>query len=377
MKAQVHMKTLNTQGTVCSRHSLVLGIVLSILLILGSSLPAFAVTSEEKYAEADAIVSQIDALQTELNEANAAYESATAEHERAQAAMEEAQKRIEEAEARIEQLQERLGKRVNGMYKQGSISFLDVLFEASTFEEFITSLDMVTRINEQDADLVQETKTLREEARAAHEEYKAEKEIAATEMKNAEEARNTISTTQVALQAQVESITAEAAALAAEETAAAEAAAHAAAAQAAAAGNNTPAYSSGPSRVEGYGILNHPCPGASLSSLFGPRWGTNHNGIDLAAGEGTPYYAAESGTVLYATYDGGWNGGAGNWIVLAHGNGMQTVYMHSSAVFVKPGQQVERGQNIGAVGNTGDSYGAHLHFEVKVNGTAVNPLNYL
>ncbi|MDO5118425.1 MAG: M23 family metallopeptidase, partial [Eggerthellaceae bacterium] len=131
--------------------------------------------------------------------------------------------------------------------------------------------------------------------------------------------------------------------------------------------------------VIGAGYFTHPCPNATNSSGFGYRTFDNsfHMGLDMAAPEGTPYYAADSGTVLYATNDGGYNGGAGNWVVIAHGNGIVTKYMHSSATYVKPGDYVERGQNIGAVGNTGDSYGAHLHFQVEVGGVAVNPLNYL
>jgi len=69
--------------------------------------------------------------------------------------------------------------------------------------------------------------------------------------------------------------------------------------------------------------------------------------------------------------------GAGNWVVISHGNGIVTKYMHSSATFVSPGDQVTRGQNIGLVGNTGNSFGAHLHFQVEVDGVAVNPLNYI
>ena len=131
--------------------------------------------------------------------------------------------------------------------------------------------------------------------------------------------------------------------------------------------------------VLGPGYFTNPCPTASSSSGFGYRTFDNsfHQGIDMAAPEGTAYYAADSGTVMYATNDGGYNGGAGNWVVIAHGNGIVTKYMHSSATYVVPGDYVERGQNIGAVGNTGQSFGAHLHFQVEVNGVAVNPLNYL
>ena len=131
--------------------------------------------------------------------------------------------------------------------------------------------------------------------------------------------------------------------------------------------------------VMGTGFFTNPCPTATSSSGFGYREFDNsfHKGLDMAAPEGTPYYAADSGTVMYATNDGGYNGGAGNWVVISHGNGIVTKYMHSSATYVRPGDFVERGQNIGAVGNTGQSFGAHLHFQVEVDGVAVNPLNYI
>ena len=129
----------------------------------------------------------------------------------------------------------------------------------------------------------------------------------------------------------------------------------------------------------GTGYFTHPCPNSSVSSGFGFRSFDNavHKGIDFAAPEGTPYYAADSGKVIAATNGGGDNGGAGNWIVIDHGNGLVTKYMHSLVTFVKPGDVVERGQNIGLVGTTGQSTGPHLHFQVETNGTAVNPTVYL
>ena len=129
----------------------------------------------------------------------------------------------------------------------------------------------------------------------------------------------------------------------------------------------------------GSGYFANPCPAATTSSGWGWREFDQsfHKGTDMAAPEGTPYYAAESGTVIYATNDGGYNGGAGNWVVIAHGGGLVTKYMPSSAVFVSPGDYVTRGQNIGLVGNTGNSFGAHLHFQVELNGVAVCPYDYL
>lgn len=109
-----------------------------------------------------------------------------------------------------------------------------------------------------------------------------------------------------------------------------------------------------------------------LTSPYGWRWGTMHRGIDIGAPSGTPIYAAAGGTVFYA----GWMGGYGNLILIDHGDGRVTAYAHQSSLAVSGGQ-VGRGQIIGYVGSTGDSTGPHLHFELRVDGTAVDPLPYL
>lgn len=105
--------------------------------------------------------------------------------------------------------------------------------------------------------------------------------------------------------------------------------------------------------------------------LSGNDYYAGHLAIDIAAGEGSPVYAADSGVVTMAT--GGWNGGYGNVIQINHGNGYVTLYAHLSAINVSVCQGVGRGQTIGAAGNTGNSFGAHLHFEVRLNGGFVNP----
>lgn len=132
--------------------------------------------------------------------------------------------------------------------------------------------------------------------------------------------------------------------------------------------------------VSGTGQFTHPCPGYTrISSYFNEiRNGVNdpnaHKGIDLAAPAKTPIYAADSGKVLYAR----WSNSAGYWVVIDHGGGLVTKYMHMYQMpYVKEGQRVQKGQHIGGVGNTGNSFGNHLHFQVEVNGRPVNPLKYL
>jgi len=110
-----------------------------------------------------------------------------------------------------------------------------------------------------------------------------------------------------------------------------------------------------------------------ITSGFGPRWGSFHYGLDIAAGIGTPIHAAAAGVVIYA----GWYGGFGNFVIVDHGDGIATTYGHQSRIAVSPGERVAQGQVIGYVGSTGFSTGPHLDFEVRLNGAPVDPLGYL
>jgi murein DD-endopeptidase MepM/ murein hydrolase activator NlpD len=109
-----------------------------------------------------------------------------------------------------------------------------------------------------------------------------------------------------------------------------------------------------------------------LTSRYGMRWGKLHAGIDIS-GSNRTILASDTGRVVYA----GWDSGYGNVILIDHGNGFKTRYAHLRSIKVKVGQNVERGQSIGIMGNTGHSYGTHLHFEILKNGSPVNPLKYL
>lgn len=143
----------------------------------------------------------------------------------------------------------------------------------------------------------------------------------------------------------------------------------------------TPDPGPGPEPTPPSSGLIWPVPGYTyISSPFGSRWGGMHKGIDIAGGGifGAPVVASESGVVDSSWYsNGGWGGGYGTYCMVNHGDGMSTLYAHMSQIYVSPGQYVEKGQVIGAVGSTGDSTGPHLHFEVRINGTPVNPCNYV
>jgi murein DD-endopeptidase MepM/ murein hydrolase activator NlpD len=126
---------------------------------------------------------------------------------------------------------------------------------------------------------------------------------------------------------------------------------------------------------QGSGSMIYPVNGP-ITSLFGPRWGRLHAGIDISASEGTPIRAADTGRVVLMQGTGA-SGGYGNYTCVQHGASLSTCYAHQSRFGTSLGASVNKGQVIGAVGNTGHSFGAHLHFETRVNGTPVNPMAYL
>lgn len=128
------------------------------------------------------------------------------------------------------------------------------------------------------------------------------------------------------------------------------------------------------------GVFAWPAPSYKrISDDYGnrihPILGTQqfHNGVDMAAPGGSPILAAYDGEVVAASY----SSSMGNYIMIDHGNTLYTIYMHASALYVKKGDVVARGQQIAAVGSTGRSTGNHLHFSVRLNGSYVNPWNYL
>jgi len=110
-----------------------------------------------------------------------------------------------------------------------------------------------------------------------------------------------------------------------------------------------------------------------VTSRFGARWGSTHTGTDIGAPTGTSIYAAANGTVLFS----GWKGTLGKLIVVNHPNGIQTYYAHCSSLLVSVGDTVSAGQLIAKVGSTGRSTGPHLHFEIRLNGSALNPQSYI
>lgn len=367
---------------------------------LNAKADELAATAASKQAEADEMKAKLDALQAQYNEALDRYNAANDAHDAAVAAMDAAQQRIDEASALIESTRNQLARRANSIYRQGSTSIIDVIFGSQNFDDFVTNWDSVERISQQDADLVQRNKDAKSEAEAAHAEYSRQEQIAADELANAKAAKEELETAQEALQKQYDEMNSDISAIlaeaeqtrmSAEEAKKKEEEAAAAAqkaleeaqrrATASSSGSST-SYSSGsgstsstPGNVSGW---VNPAPGKYITSGFGWRdLGDFHQGVDLSCSY-EPVYAMAAGTCTWS----GWFGTGGNAIVIDHGGGIVSWYLHNSSLCVQKGQQVSAGQQVSVSGNTGFSTGAHLHFQINVgcsngiNGTAVNPTTY-
>lgn len=124
--------------------------------------------------------------------------------------------------------------------------------------------------------------------------------------------------------------------------------------------------------VDGVPFLQRPS-GGIITSNYGARWGEVHHGVDIAANVGDPIGAALDGVVVEA----GYNNIYGNTVIINHGNGIETVYGHSSKLLVKVGDEIKKGQTIALAGSTGRSTGPHIHFELRNHGVTINPISYI
>jgi murein DD-endopeptidase MepM/ murein hydrolase activator NlpD len=276
---------------------------------------------------------------------------------------------------------QRLNQRLVAIYKQNDPSALDVVLAAKSFQDVLDQLDYLGAVANQDKKVAtavgqakrqvkvarRKTATVREgvakETRALNARVQQQAilrgQLLASQSRLAG-ARSSKSHALAATKQQIADEVAESEALAS------------ASAQIAARLRASASTTEASPPASAPGRLAWPV-NAPITSPFGPRWGRMHEGIDLGAAYGTPIHAAADGVVVYC----GWMEGYGNLTVIDHGGGIATAYGHQSSISVACNQQVTQGQVIGAVGSTGHSTGPHLHFEVRVNGTPVDPLGYL
>lgn len=224
-----------TKQTCASKSKVALNAAFAAILAVGLSVPAasaFAAPSDDKQAEAQAALQKLNQYQSELDQASANYEAAHQEQIDAQNRVDEAQKQIEDKTAQIEKDQQRLSDRARDMYRSGDTNFLDVILGASSFEQFATTWNMLETLNGNDAELVSETKTAREELQAAKQEAEEQAKVASDKAEEAKSVAEAADQKASEMQQTYNSLSAEAQELISQERAAQEAQQQAAAAAA-------------------------------------------------------------------------------------------------------------------------------------------------
>jgi len=332
--------------------------------------------------EKDQTTKDMNALIAQVNEASRKLTELNNQIDKVSDTLEENGKQLDEAEARVETRDQMLKSRLRLMYMNGFVSYMDVLMSATNFSDFVTRLEALKSIvnqdkeilvaNQKDRDTVEQKKNETEQelekvkvlyaeadqVRAELQTKEKEKEVKIASLSKQEKVLEDISEDS---EREVTQIARQEAALQEKKRAASNA-------------KSPFTYSGG---KLGYPLAVQAPITSDFVNRINPVTGKpeNHKGIDLGAPKGTEIRAAENGTVIYAS----WMNGYGNYIILNHGNGLWTAYGHimNDGIYVKVGDTVKRGQRIAGVGSTGQSTGNHLHFEVRVNEVPVDPKPYL
>lgn len=337
-------------------------------------------------SEKATVKEQIEALDAQINSTEEQIELQNDLIDSLEEMIAQKEEELAEAQKKEEEQYEKFKTRVRVMYEQGETSYLEVLLSADDLSDFLSKYEIVSQIAEYDKNLFEELKALKEEIaqtkaeleedRQQAENARKELEVSKSEldtqladrsqaMKELESAAEEVKASFAEIEAEENSINAQIDKIVKEMEAEAERKRQEQAAQ-----GGGGSSSSGTTQVGNY---TYPLPSGyrTVRSKFGyrnhPVTGVYklHTGVDISAPNGTPIYAAQSGTVIIAGYSSAW----GNYVVINHGNGITTLYAHMSKILTTKGATVSAGQQIGKVGSTGYSTGNHLHFEVRQNGS--------
>lgn len=336
---------------------------------------------ESQKADLKKYVEELDKNLAEIQQKISTFEALIAEKEK-EIAKTEAE--LAEAQATEANQYESMKLRIQMMYEQGDIYYLDLIFEGG-FAGLLNRLDYIEQISQYDNDKLEEyiitrelieycklqleaDKEVLDEAKAGVEvERQALEELIEEKNQKITEFENDINNKEQAIKEYEAEIKEQEELISALEAAVEEE-------------KKKILKENGIILEYDGGAFKFPVASYTrVSSEFGwrihPIYGYNkfHNGVDLASPTGTAIYAAYSGTVVAATY----SSSMGNYVMINHGSGLYTIYMHASKLYVKAGDIVARGETIAAVGSTGNSTGPHLHFGVRLNGSYVSPWNYI
>lgn len=346
-----------------------------------TNIQAMVSALEKEKGDLEAYVTKLDEDLTDVQEKIAELKDLISEKE---TEIEETEEELEEAEEIQATQYENMKKRIKFIYEKGDTFYLELVMSSASFGEMLNKATYVEKISEYDATKLEEFKQTCEYIQACKEQLDAEKELLDEAKVQVEEEEANLETLISAKEGEINLKTAdinnkEAAIKEYEEDLAAQTATIQAL-EAAVAAERAQLAEAGEAIVYDGGMFKWPAPSYTrISDDYGSRThpilGVQqfHNGVDMAAPGGSPILAAYDGKVVAAAY----NASMGNYIMINHGDGLYTIYMHASALYVSTGETVTRGQKIAAVGTTGRSTGNHLHFSVRKDGAYVSPWNYL
>ena len=386
------------------RYRKTAALLLAGLLSMGSVLQAGATDTQIDAAqkEKEQLEQQKQAAEQEQNALSEQLNSIIAQMQETNAKVDQKAVEIEQAEndlinAKIDENNqyESMKKRIRFMYENGGGELLEILFTSDSMAELLNKAEYISKITEYDRNMLVEFQKIVTEVQEKEAALKAEyEELGALQAQLGEQQTQVqtlldskgieIANLESAIGAKASELQALIEKAKAEEEARKQAELAQQQQQKPSGGNSSSGNNSGGGSyvppgdnvISGNGTFVHPCPSGYLTSGFGYRDFDNsfHKGVDFGTGgAAVPTYAAADGRVLIA----GWSNSAGNWVVIQHSGGLVTKYMHHSALSVSSGQYVSKGQQLGLTGNTGNSAGVHLHFQVELNGKPVDPFNYL
>ncbi len=333
---------------------------------------------EQSKADLNKYITQLDG---ELTEIQNKIEDLKKQIEEKERQIEKTTDELIEAEAIQKAQYEAMKKRIRFMYERGDALYFELLIESGTFSDMLNKAEYIEMLSEYDRMKLNEYIATTELIRLTKEVLEEEKETLQETKETVEEEEKNLQALMDAKAAELSKVKTD---IAGKESAIAEYEAEIKAENAAIAALEKEVAADKAALYSRYtydgGMFTWPCPSYTrISDNYGmrmhPTLGVQkmHNGIDLAAPTGSAILAAYNGTVVAADY----NSSMGNYIMINHGGGLYTIYMHCSALSVSKGQDVKAGTRIGSVGSTGRSTGPHLHFGVRLNGAYVSPWNYL
>ena len=322
---------------------------------------------QEHETEANSLEDRVDALNASMVDLRKELAKLDAQIAEIQSQVRGAQARIDDTQARMDRIRDDATTQAVMLYKTGATETIDALLNSESLSELDDRIEFLGVAAEQNTDALVEFGRLRLTIEDQHRElFARQKEL--TEVKITQAA------VLAELDSQHEQLAADLAKLEAKLSAEHRHEGNLAVAEARLEGDIQAALARQSVEVLGTSARGFIWPlNGAITSYYGPRWGRMHTGIDIDGYTGQAIVASNSGRVILASYYSGY----GNAVVIDHGGGLSTLYGHLSAFDVRAGEDISRGDVIGRVGCTGSCTGDHLHFEVRVNGNPVNPLDYL